>query len=596
MNRARRKNNRIGIGKRLTKDSLILSCTDSMSSRVVRVFEKGFFSPLLTSVKNVDHFVREKVTGPVFQKLELRKNFTKPARNAVSSFILNNSLFQRMSALRTKFMNTSLRSVGIFLLTFGIYAAAIFLLKNYVSLSVGDGDIDDLIVSALAMIGGVLLTAFGDKSIIYSLANGVITGRLLSGVLGINDTTLDKASPKKAKTSVGVSFLMGSLLGVLTMFFSTFQVMFALTSVIVAVAIFNIPEFGLMLTAVSVAVIPAEQLSVLAWMTLASYLLKCVRLKRNLRFGTADAVILIAFLLMLVGFISTGMSFTKGEQYILCFTALYFPVKNMVVSKKLLSQAFNSLAMGVFLGMLAYILGEFTPIMPYSQLMLLSKAASVNSLDADMLAVMVTAVLPFAFYSFSPKVPKKRDFLFVLVAIGCAFTADSLVFYGMIMLSLFVYIAVAYKAPVGAFFGGAFTIPLALWVLSRFTLSNSVSLFYAQGYDASLASDSTAVTFWEGFFDNCGIGVAFVLLVSVPFVLQRIFASVLFAEEQGNRILFGAIGASVSVLLLMSFMFNLFADVRMICLIWFISGLCGSAYKVYGTQKISREVYGDAKA
>jgi len=120
MNRARRKTYKGVRTKRLVNESLLLSCTRFLSSRVVRFFETGPASPALKNVRKVDDFVKDKITGPLFKKTELRKNYTKPLRNSLSSLISRSATFRRLADFRTAVLNMSLRSVGVFLFTFSI--------------------------------------------------------------------------------------------------------------------------------------------------------------------------------------------------------------------------------------------------------------------------------------------------------------------------------------------------------------------------------------------------------------------------------------------------------------------------------------------
>ena len=251
MNKARRKNNKKGRMKRLVNESLVLSGTRFVSSHVVRFFETGLASPVLKSVKKVDDFAREKVTGPLFEKVELRKNITQPFRNLFALVMSRNAVLGKLSEVRVSAMNSSFRSVGVFLLTFGIYAVAMFLAKHYMALSL-TADINDLIFAVITLLVGLLLTAFGDKSILSTLGTSRIVGTLLSTCLGINESSLGVEKKTSTRTAASVSLLLGSLFGILTLGYSPFYIIGGLLAFLMIVAVMNIPEFGLM-TAVFVS-------------------------------------------------------------------------------------------------------------------------------------------------------------------------------------------------------------------------------------------------------------------------------------------------------------------------------------------------------
>ena len=279
MNRARRKKHRHGTMKRLVRESLFLSSTRYMSSRVVRFFEAGLASPLLRSVKTVEGFVSEKITGPLFKKTELRKNFAMPARNSFAAFISRNPIFKSLSAFRNAALSVSLRSVGVFLLTFGIYAAAIFLLKRYISLTLGTADTDDLAFSAIAFVVGLVLAMFGEKSIISAISSGRITGSLLVNCLGVNESSFGQGKKAASGTAVGISFLLGSLFGVLTLFYSPLDIISIFAAVLVLLTVLHIPEFGLLSAVAVFTFVPIESVAMLIAVTFGSYVLKCLRLK-----------------------------------------------------------------------------------------------------------------------------------------------------------------------------------------------------------------------------------------------------------------------------------------------------------------------------
>lgn len=586
MNKARRKSNKPSGAKKLARESFILSSARLISSRAVRVFENGFLSPVITSVETVDEFANEKITKPIFKKLELRKNILKPARNRVSKFISNNGIYKHFVKMRNSLLNSSVRSVGLFFLIFGIYASAIFFAKHY--MAIGEANTNDLVVSALTVVAGLLMSLFGDKSLLNTLANGRIIGSLLSGVLGVNDTSLNKAPPKTTKLGIGVSFLLGSLSGVLTMFFPPAQILSFIGRLIVVVSIFNIPELGVMLTAVLVAVLSAKTLSSLVVITLLSYLFKCLRLKRNCRFGTADILALVSFFVMLVACSVSGDEVVDGEHYLLCFAALYFPVKNLICSERLFLQSFNALCMGGFLGMCSYILGEFAPVVNHQHFRQMAMTVSQNAPDADVIAVMAAVILPFAICSFSSFGTKGQNLLFLLFALTCAFISDSIAFYGIIAVSVFAYIASAYKAPFGSVVAALVSVPPVFVVLNSFTFSKVVEMSFDKPYDLSLFVKGEANNLWQGMESIGGILSVLLFAVVIVLVLQRIFSVTVLTKSNKITRLCGTVASSVVLVIISAFLFNLYSDLRMICMLWFILGICGSAYKIYYK---SRDIY-----
>jgi len=593
MNKARKKRNKDGFATRLVSESFVLSLTRKLSQRFVRFFEYGIASPILNSAKSVDSFLRKKITGPIFKKLDLRENFSMPARNAIASFFVHNPIMKAASAIQTGFLNTSVRSVGVFLLTFAVYSAALFMLKSYVSVGFGSAaSINDISVAAVALLIGLLFIAFGDKTLLNTVGNSKIIGSLLSSCLGVNDSSFARYKNSTPKTAVAVAFLCGSALGIATLFFTPLSVLVCLAAALTVVAIMNVAEFGLLLAMSTFSFLPLNATVLICTVTLLSYLLKCVRLKRNLRFGTADAVVFLALAAVFVGCLVTDGGLVGGEYYILCFTALYFVAKNLLCSEKLVTQAFDALCLGASVGMALYIFGDFATLIPHGYLREAAVLLTCCRLEPEMLVAVVATLLPFALSSFSSVGNRKpREFFLLSVAV-CAVLTDSSAFYLLALVSLFVYVAFAYKAPFGSLLGAAAVIPPVAVYTFEHTVSRSVRLGTALSYDSSLVGSQgmESGNLWYAMY-NIGGGVAVLLFfAAIVLILQRLLG-VGVGESGTKRSLFIGTAASSAVMFTVcSFSFNLFYDLRIYAVMIFVLGLCGAVYKTVSVAKRAEEV------
>ena len=582
MNKARKKRYRRSGFKRLVQESFVLSSTNRLSSRFVRFFESGFAAPLLRSAKKTDEFAREKITGPVFNKTGFRKNFTMPTRNAVSSGIANSRVMKTVAEIRTALLSTSLRSVGVFLLTFGIYAAAIFLLKSHVTLALGSSaNADDLSFAAVAALAGVLLVCFGEKSVLGSIGNGKTVGQLLLKCLGVNESSIDKNLSYAKRTHAGAAFLLGSLFGAATLFFTPASVIFFIFAIIVIIGIFHIPEFGLLLTAASFSFVSVKTIGVIIAVTLMSFLVKCIRLKRNLSFGTADAAMLLLFVAMSVSCITSQGSVTNRELYVLCFTSVYFLAKNLICSEKLVYQTLNALCTGLSFGMALYILGDFATLIPHDDLRLGAVWLTRCTLDTEMLMMSVSMILPFALSSLSSVNKTRPKRLFLLLAVACAVVSDIAMFYVILVISTLVFVANAYKAPVGALLGTFIAIPSVSVLAYDLTSSSVVSSHTKMVYDAASQSlvEKPFSNLWSGLFNYGGAVIVVVFVLAVLLVMQRIYGSMV--GNNGNRasLFGGTVAASIINVLLCSFMFDPFSHMQVFSMIWFVLGFSGFVNK-----------------
>ncbi len=584
MNKVRRKKYKRGIIKRLAQESFVLSFTRYLSSRFVRFFESGLASPLITSAKSTDNFAREKITGPIYKRIGIRKNFFMPMRNAASSLISRNPVMKMFEAFRTAFLSASMRSVGVFLITFGIYATAILLLKSYVSLSLGaEASINDFSVAAVTALVGIILVAFGDRSILSAVGTGRIVGSLLVNCLGVNDSSIDRHISASSVTSVGISFLLGSLFGISTLFFAPATVLFFALALIVCIAVLHIPEFGLLLVATVFSFVNVKITAVVIAVTVASFLIKCLRLKRNFRFGTADAVVLLLYVVIFVSCVTSEGSLSHSELYVLCFTSVYFLAKNLLCSEKLVVQTLNALCLGVSLGMALYILGDFATLIPHDDLRMGAVWLTRHTLDAEMLAMTVSCILPFALMSFSSSDERKPKWMFAVLSVVCAIIVDSTLFYVLLIMSVLVYVATAYKAPVGALLSAVIVIPPVAALAADYTAASAVALRGKTVYDAELLSpvQESFTNFWSGMYRFGGLIAVILFVVAVLLILQRIFGTT--AGNHGNKtaLLGGTAAASVIMAIICSFIFDPFCDFRVLAEMLFLFGFSKAVSKTY---------------
>lgn len=583
MNKARRKTNRRGTAKRLVSESLVLSCTRFVSSRIVRFFEHGIGSVMLRTAEKTDSFASEKISGPLLKKIGFRKSFSMPARNAVASFFSNNPFFKMIALMRNALLNTSLRTVGIFLLTFGVYASSIFALKNYVSLTLGaTASIDDVSVGAICVLIGLLLTAFGEKSIMNALGNSRTVGVLLSNCLGVNDSSVERYAASASGTAIGFGFLCGSLFGITTLFFPPIRVLLFLLALLVTAAIFHIPEFGILLAAAIFSFVPTGAVATVIAVTFVSYLIKCIRLKRNFRFGSADVLVLVLAVVLAISFFASEGSLANGEYYILCFIAAYFLAKNLLCSEKLVIQTFNALCTGLSFGMALYILGDFAHLISHPYLREAAAFICASRVNADILALLTVCLLPFALSSFAKGSERKPRKWFLVLTVASAFVIDSVTFYVMIPVALFAYIATVYKAPVGALLGAAAVIPNVYFIAADYARSSAVELGAKTLYDSALngnAGELVSVNFWGGMYSIVGAVGAVIFVLALLLILQRVFRFAITSGTKNMR-LGGTVAASTVIMLAGTFLFNPFADLRSVFVIWFVLGLCGSVYSV----------------
>ncbi|MBO4277339.1 MAG: hypothetical protein J5925_02950 [Clostridia bacterium] len=578
MKRKNRTNRKAGL-RAVVRESFVLSFTSRLSAKIVKLFEYGFLSPLLTSVRRTDSFFSDKVFAPLKKRFGANRKPQNTVRSAAASFFAGNRIFNALRALKDRFLATSLRSAGVFLLTYGVYTAAIFLLRRYTS-GGADPDTAGISVAAVSFIAGLLLVIFGEKSILSALGNGRITGQLLCDCLGINESSL--CLPEKGRNATGLAFLFGSLCGIGTLFVSPARLLFAILVALLAAAIFNVPEFGLLSAVALTAVLPRKQLTVLLLCTLASYLFKCLRLKRNLRFGTADVAFAAVFAVKALFALSGG---GNPAPELLCCMCVYFITKNIICSERLILQALNVFCLGVSLAAAFRIANGFSwYIFPESLRSAVIGLTSCASSISDPLFLFLPAV-PVALSRLAFP-GRRRPGAAALLLIAADRVLEGDVSFAMFaLIAVLAYFAFAHKAPGGALLAAAVAVP-AVAVLENLRyglVPNSVH----RGFTLSLhlGDSPSGIAVFGAVF-------AFIMLAAALLLsFQRSLGALRYNNSRSAMIICGAVAASAVTAVLASLFSDPFADVRAFAVLWFTLGLEGSVFGVYTrAQYFSKDV------
>lgn len=571
--------------QRLVKESLFLSCTSRLSEKLIGFFESGFLSPLFTSCKKTDSFVHDRITVPLNEKTGFRSRITMRARYSFARFAENNPVMRLLRSAQSALVSSPLRSSGIFLLTFGIYAAAVFFLKRYAYITLGSSDPDDLSASAAIVVAGLLLVLFGERSIVSALSTSRTTGYAVASCLGINEAYLRYG--ESSKTYSGLMFLAGSVCGIATLFIAPAKLLLWLLLFVLGIAVMNIPELGLLLSIVLLPVVPTDFLLAAVTVTAVSYLFKLARLKRSLHFGSADAAVLLCFVFSILDGVFSPGGFSEYDSYAVCFISLYFLMKNLIHTEKLISQTVNCLSLSASVGMVFYLVNTFCEYIPPENLKSAISFITGSAPDAGFIGIFVACMLPFAFVRLKLDGGSRGALLQLALSAACIAVTDLFSAYIMLLISLFVYIALGYKAPAGAMLGAAIVLPPAVVYASYYAgaavneaiVGDAVNSTAVLGFGAATALG--AESFYGGLLLDGGVVLLMLFVLAALLVLQRLLGCIRFNNEKKTVRLCGAVSASVAVLLICGIWLNFYADMRAYALLWLMLGTAGSLFTVF---------------
>lgn len=260
---------------------------------------------------------------------------TVTARGRIAAAMEQSVLRRGAYALMEGFLNCSLRTLGAFFLTSGIYSALITLLLAVVWQERVPNGFYLFLALAITLFGGLLL--FSDRSVGYAVYRGRLTGALLHNSLGVSSDAI-RDIPEKGKAMYAVAVPLGMIFGSITAFTGPAYPSLALLLLVVMLIVLTTPESGILLALIAapfVGLLPYAPL----WLTLLvvlsalGYLAKLLRGTRAFRMEIQD----FALLLFLVGTLFTGVSVAGGSAMLsasLCavLILIYFPAVNILAT------------------------------------------------------------------------------------------------------------------------------------------------------------------------------------------------------------------------------------------------------------------------
>ncbi len=222
------------------------------------------------------------------------------------------------AALRLGFSNITLRSIGVFLLTFGGYSLAVALLKMYFS---GADTAADIAASGAFLLLSLPLTVSSLTLRGSLLASS--TGQTLLSYLGIRTDAYKERAPFGR---LNAAFIFGVLLGTLTVAVPVADVMLCAVMAVAVALIFSYPEISVIMAA---ALAPFADGVWFLWLALAgvaSFAVKFLRGKRRLRLACYDKTVLVMIVCLTLGavFALGGV----GSAAYIPMAMVYFVVSN----------------------------------------------------------------------------------------------------------------------------------------------------------------------------------------------------------------------------------------------------------------------------
>lgn len=331
-------------------------------SRAASSVEDGIFGRIFKSYGRISDAWRRGAIYGAFSGTRTSRVMAR-ARRGISRSVEGSFILRAARAMLSSLPWLTLRSYGVFFLSFGLYTSIIFAIKALATTITAETDA--LISGAMMMIVSIPLL-FSRKTLAEAVTLSTAVSYIAFDVLGFRRD--DAGLAKKPRGRLDTPFLAGMIAGLSTFFFEPERVMlFFLAAVVLFVSAAK-PETGLLLVFALFPFFGDGQLVCFILILAASYLLKYFCGRRTMRFDPADAVMAIFFVLVIFGDIvhyGRGAGI-HGSLRRAAFMTVYFLTVNLMANKEWRERLVKSMIFGgtalAAVGIVSFFLDRITPL------------------------------------------------------------------------------------------------------------------------------------------------------------------------------------------------------------------------------------------
>lgn len=309
------------------RGSVILSAIDRFSQKIYFWLKTGLFGTAFSAYSDdAAADTREYPAG------RISRYVITPLRRMVSRRLDQCCTVNLIRRLMDYLLRCRLRVYGTFLLTFGIYAAATFILTV-----MGADGIPSVggLLTALCCIGASVPLLLSRMTLSSTILQSVLVLRIAS-FFGIRRESL-RAEGEAGRSNF--AFIVGMLLGSLTLFVPTLYVVGGIIGIFLAYRVFVTPELGVVALFFAMPFLPTMVLLALVCYTALCYAVKLLLGKREFHLLPVDAAA-VAFAICL-GF-SGVFSFSTGSRkpalVLICFLGGYILTVSLIRTREWLKR------------------------------------------------------------------------------------------------------------------------------------------------------------------------------------------------------------------------------------------------------------------
>ena len=427
-------------------------------------------------------------------------------RRTVAAGVENSMTARFAERIGRFFVSCRLRVYGVFLLSFGFYAALTWVLSSLIAGTPGDSAA--LFRAAAVMIVSLPLF-FSHKTLSEALASGAVGG-FLSDELGVRREAMRETG---AAGRSYVAFLLGLAAGAATYVVPILYILAAIAFFFFVLRIFAQPEFGVPLLFLAMPLLPTIPLLCVLGTVLLSLLLKIIRGNRTFRPEVLDAAVLVFGVFLLFGGIgSVAVASIQPALVYALFLCGFFAVVFSMTTEAWIRRCIRAALCGAFLvsvvGIVEALTGQLGGPSAWLDRTIFGGVAgrAVATLEnPNMLGEYLVLLLPLALSEALHATTARSRFFSILTflamaaCLGLSFSRGAWI---AVVCAMILYAVMDRRAVVPVLLAAILAMVLLLWVLpSDFflrltTLSDSSVLYRVHIWEGSFAM--LRDFFWSG--------------------------------------------------------------------------------------------------
>jgi len=502
MNKQRNVGKKKNSGKirHLAKKSLIISAISKFAKKVYSAISKSKFGSFLSSGhKAEEKFERSAIINTVVNGGEKKIALSKKFKNKIAASLEKSFFIKLLLRLKETLFRLSLQSYGIVFLAFGVYVLSSYVLKSAAAVNIASTRYDLAAGIAFLLISIFLLSS--KKSLSQAIMTSKIVSYTLFGFFSFRSENMKSISKEEPLTYVGIPFIFGMLLGVISGWLHATTTVIVLLALIIVSAVLSVPETGILMITLVLPFLGTVPLAALTGLTFVSFFIKYLCGRRTISMSIIDIpVILFAAITLSGGIVSkSGDSLLKSLVYT-CFILSYIVTEEMFRSRHLIKRALGALSVSAaivsIIGIFEYFVGSPSAIWQDSSLFSDIKGRVVSTFEnpnvlGEYLILTIPISLGLAYYTNN----RRKSFAYTVSAIlgtGClVLTWSRGAWLGFILAGTFALLLISRKW----FVAGAIAFPVA--VTGVLCLDTTVLSRFTSIFNLSDSSTSYRINIWK---------------------------------------------------------------------------------------------------